>query len=229
MVQRWHPPVDMKDIAQTYTQNTKSFSFVFPTLYFHINHNDPLSYPTSPTTSNLNPEESNLINGTLTDYDDGSGHHAEGIIIAHTMALHLNLLWDDECKRGRELNILTTFGWKLIDAHLQQALGHLGKKNLLVVGGEWASARPHYDDEWGPQVNESDIVHLSIPLCHSESLCSDGYETFSLITRKCIYVAVKQKDTLIWVETLLLTWGIPFTSTWYIMYTDDLDTLQTCK
>lgn len=26
----------------------------------------------------------------------------------------------------------------------------------------------------GPQVNESDILHLSIPLCHNESLCTDG-------------------------------------------------------
>lgn len=32
-----------------------------------------------------------------------------------------------------------------------------------------------------PQVNESDIVHLSIPLCHNESLCTDGNKTLSLI------------------------------------------------
>lgn len=46
-------------------------------------------YPTSPT-SNLNPEDFNLINRTLTDYDDVSGHHTDGIITAHTIALHIN-------------------------------------------------------------------------------------------------------------------------------------------
>lgn len=30
-----------------------------------------------------------------------------------------------------------------------------------------------------PWVNESDILHLSIPLCHCESLCTDGDKTSS--------------------------------------------------
>lgn len=37
-----------------------------------------------------------------------------------------------------------------------------------------------------PQVNESDMLHLSIPLCHNESLCTGGNKTTLSDTRKCI-------------------------------------------
>lgn len=93
-------------------------------------------YPTSPTTSNLNPEDSNLINGTLTDYDDGSGHPAEGIIIVHTMALHPNPLWKDECERGQRAERFDHFWMKTDRCTFITGSGCLGKKNLLVVGGE---------------------------------------------------------------------------------------------
>lgn len=46
-------------------------------------------------TSNLNPEASNLINSTLTDYDYVSGRHAEGII----RTLHMNPSNSGRCKK----------------------------------------------------------------------------------------------------------------------------------
>lgn len=51
---------------------------------------------------------------------------------------------------------------------------------------EWASARPHLRWWMRPQVNESDMLHLSIPLCHNESLCTGGNKTTLSDTRKCI-------------------------------------------
>lgn len=60
------------------------FSFFSDTLHAKWN-----IYPTSPT-SYLNPEDSNLINRPLTDYNDVLGHHDEGIIFANTMAIHMN-------------------------------------------------------------------------------------------------------------------------------------------
>lgn len=45
----------------------------------------------------------------------------------------------------------------------------------------------------GPQVNESDILHLSIPLCHNESLCTDGKEASSLIPRNVSHSKTESK------------------------------------
>lgn len=72
-------------------------------LFFLLFYMQSEIHPTSPT-SYLNPEDSNLIKGTLTDYDDASGHRGEGIIFAHTVTLHMNprpnLLWkvSDDCE-----------------------------------------------------------------------------------------------------------------------------------
>lgn len=110
----------------------------YPSLFFSvILHAKWNIYPTS-TTSYLNPEDSNLINRPLTDYDDVLGHHDEGIIFAHTMALHINpVLWKvlDKCESW-------AFEHWLIAIH--KSLGN----NVRDVN-DWASARPHYDDEWG--------------------------------------------------------------------------------
>ncbi len=75
------------------------------------------------------------------------------------------------------------FDWSIRVCNRQRESG----KELPWCGRAWASARPHYDDGWGPQVNESDMLHLSIPLCHDESLCTDGNKTSSLILRNALH------------------------------------------
>lgn len=75
-----------------------------------------------------------------------------------------------------------------------------------------------------PQVNESDIPHLSVPLCHNESLCTDRHKTPVTATKKCNPI-VKHKGRykmpkLVWVETLLFTSDICFTSRHRTQFTD---------
>lgn len=55
----------------------------------------------------------------------------------------------------------------------------------------------------GHDVNESDTLHLSIPLCHDESLRTDGNKNILTDTKKCIYDR-KMTPQWIGVETLLL-------------------------
>lgn len=77
----------------------------------------------------------------------------------------------------------------------------------------------------GPKGNESDILHLSIPLCHNESSCTKGNKTSSqcinMLKQKARYVMLQ----VIRVETLLLIWGTLFyRHTWYShVISDHLD------
>lgn len=66
-----------------------------------------------------------------------------------------------------------------------------GKKKKNPAPSPWSRVRVSISTStlrWWmrPQVNESDMLHLSIPLCHNESLCTGGNKTTLSDTRKCI-------------------------------------------
>lgn len=145
-------------------------------------------YPTSPT-SYLNRGGSNLINSTLTDYDDVPGRG--------------NYFYNGIPREPHPKSTLEGFGLKEIKLNVRQLFFFFvvktwptgerssGKKKKIQppLRGrewEWASARPHLRWWMRPQVNESDMLHLSIPLCHNESLCTGGNKTTLSDTRKCI-------------------------------------------
>lgn len=65
-----------------------------------------------------------------------------------------------------------------------KASGCKGKNLLDVVMG--VHLHVHVTMINGPQVNESDILHLSIPLCHNESLHTDGKNRSSITIRNTL-------------------------------------------
>lgn len=79
---------------------------------YYISLTCKVKYIQPPPLSNLNPEDSNLVNRTLTDYHDASGHHAEGIINAHTIALLMNSRFRINLKWVTKLNVWLPFLWR---------------------------------------------------------------------------------------------------------------------
>lgn len=174
--------VDCLDLMFLFLDDLRS---VFYCLFFTYKSE---LYPNSPT-SYLNRGGSNLINSTLTDYDDVPGRG--------------NYFYNGTPREPHPKSTLEGFGLKEIKLNVRQLFFFFvvktwptgerssGKKKKIQppLRGrewEWASARPHLRWWMRPQVNESDMLHLSIPLCHNESLCTGGNKTTLSDTRKCI-------------------------------------------
>lgn len=170
-------------------------------------------HPPSPTLY-LNPEDSNLINGTLTDYDDVSGHFAKGIIFfAHTMALHMNPA--QICFGSAQMNVKAwTFDW-----------------SIRLYNRQWVSIWERTSVMWtGVSVRTSTLWWwmgghklMSLTCCTYLFLCvtMSHYAPMGIKHPHWyqeIHYVVEQKarymmPQLIWVETLLLAWGLLLTNT----------------
>lgn len=173
--------VDCLDLMFLFLDDLRS---VFYCLFFTYKSE---LYPTSPT-SYLNRGGSNLINSTLTDYDDvpGRGNYFYN---GTPHEPHPKSTLEGFGLKEIKLNVrqLFFFLWLKLD---RQASGRLGKKKNPAPS-PWSRVRVSISTStlrWWmrPQVNESDMLHLSIPLCHNESLCTGGNKTTLSDTRKCI-------------------------------------------
>lgn len=169
------------------------FTFFF--LFLKRLSQDNVTHVPTPQTSHVQNEASTHFiskpwglqshKGTLTDYDD---------------TLTKSFLIKQMCIKGAaKLKI-----WLLSDIKTHQltmCIGHwLPGKEPPWNGSEHL----HVHTLWWwmrPWVNESDILHLSIPLCHYESLCTDGDKTSSLTPRNALQGTTHRQ--LIWAETLL--------------------------
>lgn len=99
-------------------------------------------------------------NGTLTDYADISGHHAEGIIFPSHNCTPREPPTKSTLEGYAELNIWPLFRSSICVSDRRWVSG----KEPPRCGREWASARPHYSDEWGHKL-------MSLTYCTYLFLC----------------------------------------------------------
>lgn len=85
---------------------------------------------------------------------------------------------------------MTTFGWQLIDRYF---LEWVSGKKPPQRWCEWASARPHYDDEWGHKLMSltyCTYLFLCVTMSH---LCTDGNKIPLAIPRNALH-GIKKID-----------------------------------